>query len=297
VSKLSINMDGFTTSPNENFTLNYSARFNKTGELKGSNKLSLSKNWDFRTTSLNIDAKFHMRDINLLSFKKILDDIIPNELISGILFYDGVINLKSSVFKGENKILIKNFKLGRSTKVFSVIPVKTATELLKTGDGDLIFDIPISGDFDNPKFNLYGVFVDEIMNILIRVTKSPLTILNSVLHFKHGKIKRINYEYLSIKPKDDEALEKVVSLLKEDDKLKVKIILSTNTVAESKVYKKKHSSVNKSNITNIEMKRKKYIENYFLKNGVLKDSYTEISLFDSEDAIGIIEFYSPIEEE
>ncbi|RUA09395.1 MAG: hypothetical protein DSY38_00665, partial [Fusobacteria bacterium] len=283
---INFKVDNFTSSPNKKIKVEFSNKFDGSGNISGKTDIILTKNWDFRGKNINLDGEIKLKDINLLAFKELAKESFPNEIDSGNLSYEGSIKIDNGVFTGKNKITIKNLKLGKKTKVESYIPIKASLELMKQSNGNIVLDIPLSGNLNDPSFHLKKVFMDELINILKKVGSSPITIMSSIFNLKEGEIKIFDYEYLSEKPKNTSDLDKIAKLLEENHGIKVKFILSTNMNEEKKASK----TTSNKNPENILERRKEFMRDYF-KSKKLDDLVEiRISAFGSEKPISSIEF-------
>ena len=281
LTNIDVKVDNFTSAPNKKITFKLTSDFNRSGDIKGNGSLILRNNWDFRPKTLTLHSNLELIDINLLVFKELAKENLPNELVSGTLTYRGNTNLKDGIFDGKNNFILKNFYLGKKTEVSSPVPLKVSTELMKNVHGNIVLDVPISGDFNDPKFSLNKVFVHEIINLLMNVTSSPIKIMNTVFNLKEGEIKKINYNYLEVKPIEMVDLSKIAKILGENDNLKVKFILATNSEEED---------------SKILEKRKAYLKSYFKDKKVEDLVEVKISNFDSEKAESSVELIVDTEE-
>lgn len=291
IKNININSNNFTSQKNKNFDVYIHGELKTGGAVTSKVKGHLKNNWDFQPTSLNAEGKVDIGNLNLHVFKGILEESIPNYLESGKFFYNSTVTLKDSKFKSSNHIELKKLYLGSRTKVNSVIPVKLATQLLKDSNGNIVVEIPIHGDFSNPKFNIYKVLLGQVQSLLLKVTNSPITILKSVFNLKDGEVKRLNYKLLNIEPNDKKDLERITDLLSSSDKLKATFTLSTNKDLEEKQYIKESSkNLKPDTIEKLQISRQEYLKNYFKEKGVLNSISIKLSNKESEKPLTVIEF-------
>lgn len=82
-----------------------------------------------------------------------------------------------------NRVFIDQFTFG--DKVDSPdatgLPVKLAVSLLQDRKGQINLDLPVSGSLDDPKFSVWGVVLDIVVNLLTKAATAPFALLGSLL--------------------------------------------------------------------------------------------------------------------
>jgi len=71
------------------------------------------------------------------------------------------------------------------------LPLKFALSILQNRDGDMVLDIPVSGEIDNPKFDFTQIIKAAISNVLKKVITAPFALLGSI--FGAGKGEDLSY--------------------------------------------------------------------------------------------------------
>jgi len=76
-----------------------------------------------------------------------------------------------------NHFLIDQFELGERVENPDAIslPLKLAVTLLKDRNGKIKMDVPISGDLDNPQFNIGSIVAEALVNAIGKVLSSPFS--------------------------------------------------------------------------------------------------------------------------
>ena len=60
------------------------------------------------------------------------------------------------------------------------LPVKLGLALLKDRRGEIHLDVPITGQIDDPKFNIWRIVFQVIKNLLVKAVTSPFSLLSSL---------------------------------------------------------------------------------------------------------------------
>ncbi|MGB6128180.1 MAG: DUF748 domain-containing protein, partial [Psychrilyobacter sp.] len=303
VRNVEIDIKKFTTANKNNFSGDLKADLTGDGKLKFTFFSSLEKNWNFSPTSLNMDGDIEVVKLNLLDFKKIILKNLPNEIDNGKLNYSSKFNLNKGKIVGSNLILIEKIKIGKATEKNSLVPLKLGVNILKDRNDNLKLEIPISGNFNNPKFNIYQVILEALKNILIKAVASPADFVWSSFDIGDEKDLFVEYEYLNsnFENKDNETLEKVAEILENKEPINIIFTLFTDKEIEKNLLntKLKKEMLLKKNIKNeiLEEKinklieeRKEKIETYFRNKKLESRIKVQISDVSRDKPITSIEF-------
>ena len=229
-----VDINDFTTEKNKVFNGDITSDLTGNGKFKFKFLSSLEKKWDFSPVSLNIEGQLDIFNLNFLDFKKIISENLPNEIDNGKLNYNFNISLNKGKLKGENLIFVEDINIGKKTDVNSLIPLKLGVNILKDRDDNLKLNLPISGDFNNPKFKIYIVVLEALKNILVKAVASPADFILSAFNIEKEKDLFIEYEYLdsNYEVKDNSTLEKVVDILDKKEDIKIVFTIFTDKEIE-----------------------------------------------------------------
>lgn len=290
IKEILVDMDNFTTEKNKEFSGRMEGGLTGTGRAEAEFVSSLERDWDFNPTSFNIEGNFEISNLDLLDFREYLSTRLPNEIDSGKLYYKGDVSLEKGKFKGENLITVKTVYIGDNTQVKSVVPLKLAVNILKDRKGNLELDVPVSGDFNDPKFGVYKVVLQAIRNILIKAATSPVNILSKTFRLGTGNVISLEYDYLATTPnvKYRSTLKKVVQMMEEKEEVDVVFTLFTNREEEKRVLNEKLREEKffkrdtkdeelEEKVDEIMEERKREIEDYFKGRLLEKRVKVEIS--------------------
>ncbi|GLI56311.1 hypothetical protein PM10SUCC1_18250 [Propionigenium maris DSM 9537] len=231
---IEVAMKDFTSERDREFTLLLEGGLTGLGRFKSESAMSLVEDWDFTATGLNVDGRFNISNLDLVDFNPILKKNLPNEIKSGRVFYQGEIKMDAGSFRGENVIRVKNIHPGESTGNNPALPLKLGINLLKDRNNNLLLDVPVYGDFNDPQFRIYRVVLQAMKNLIVRAAASPLTMITKTLGLSEERVSTISYDYLSSELTEDEAkkLDEISKVLELKDGVEVKLVLFTDLERE-----------------------------------------------------------------
>jgi len=117
----------------------------------------------------------------------------------GLLNLDLQYTIKDSQLQGNNQVLIDQLKLGDkvdSDKAVDV-PLELALALLTDANGVIDMQVPVSGDIDNPEFNVGSVISKAFINIITKAVTAPFTLLANLVGSEED-LQRVNFAIGSV---------------------------------------------------------------------------------------------------
>jgi hypothetical protein len=90
--------------------------------------------------------------------------------------------VKKRKLDAKHKIIIDQLQLGEhvDSPDATGLPVKLAIALLKDRNGVIDLDIPVSGNLDDPKFKVWPIIWQVVVNLLTKIVTSPFALLGSL---------------------------------------------------------------------------------------------------------------------
>jgi hypothetical protein len=91
--------------------------------------------------------------------------------------------LENSLIKGSNHIVVQQLQLGervRSPKMID-LPLRLAIALLTDANGVMDLGVDISGNLDNPQFDLGGIIWKAFRNVIVKAVTAPFRLLGSLV--------------------------------------------------------------------------------------------------------------------
>ena len=208
------------------------------------------------TEKLNINLDMQLKEVSLPSLSSYLKNTLGFELQSGQLNNDLKIEINNDKLSGRSKLFVAGLKMSaaenyeqNTIKEGTAMPLNTALNLLKDGDGNLKLKIPISGDISDPSFGLSSFTALVIRKAAMRQTKSYLintfvpyasvvtVALTGAEYLLKVRFEPLNYDAMQVEIQESQKkyIDQLVNLLRDKKKLKVKTcsISTLNDIATS----------------------------------------------------------------
>ena len=138
--------------------------------------------------------------------------------------------------RAENKLTIDQFTFGDATNSpdATKMPVKLGIAVMRDRDGQIVFDVPVEGNLDDPNFRLGRVIGRAIMNVLTKLITSPFKLLGGL--FGGGDADLSFAEFApgaaTLAPADTKKLDVLAKSLYERPALKLSIAGAVDTLAD-----------------------------------------------------------------
>ncbi len=176
ISDISGSVTNLSTEKASDAKIDVNAKINNYAPAKIGGSINLLEATPFADISLKLN------DMDLTSMSPYTGKYIGYNVRKGKLTLDlsyliELINLNSL-----NNLLVNQFELGERVESPDAIkaPIKLGLALLKDRKGNIKLDVPISGRIDDPKFNIGGIIVQAIKNIIVKAATSPFKFIASV---------------------------------------------------------------------------------------------------------------------
>jgi hypothetical protein len=128
--------------------------------------------------NLGIDCK----NVNLTPFTPYMEKFAGYPLQRGKLLVGLHYNIAQSQLGASNHIIVNGMTLGgRNNSPDAVkLPVKLGIALLKDREGNIILDVPLSGNLKDPSFRVWPIIWQVVGNLFAKAATAPFTLLGSL---------------------------------------------------------------------------------------------------------------------
>ena len=135
------------------------------------------------SSNVDSDVTLQFKSIDLTPISPYMGKYAGFPVQKGKLHLDLHWRLSSQELKAENKVVIDRLTLGQHTKSpeATKLPVKLALALLTDRHGKIDLDVPLSGRLDDPKFSVWPIVGQVVMNLLGKAATSPFTLLSKLV--------------------------------------------------------------------------------------------------------------------
>ena len=92
-------------------------------------------------------------------------------------------HLENNQLKGSNHVIIDQLQLGQASDsdLATSLPIKLAIALLQDSDGVIDLGVEVSGDVDDPDFNLGAIIWHTISNIITKAVTAPFSFISGLV--------------------------------------------------------------------------------------------------------------------
>ena len=132
---------------------------------------------------LFVDMKVSFGDIELSPMTPYAGTYLGYMVDKGKLYLDLMYHIENKQLTSENRLFIDQLTFGdrvqsdRATK----LPVRLAIALLKDSRGEIHLDLPVTGRIDDPKFSVWKVIGQILMNLVEKAATAPFKLLGALL--------------------------------------------------------------------------------------------------------------------
>ena len=152
------------------------------GNLENHSPLRITGKINPLREDLFVDVKLSFTDIDLSPMSPYAETYLGYILKQGKLFLDLQYHIENKKLISENRIRVDQFTFGdqvKSDKATS-LPVKLGLALLKDRHGEIHLDVPVMGQIDDPKFNIWRIVFQVLKNLLVKAVTAPFSLLSSL---------------------------------------------------------------------------------------------------------------------
>ena len=163
-------------------------KLNKRGKLQAELGINPSDPYELKVNY--VITNFQLSDLNIFSLH-----YVGYPILLGNMYYKGNTVIKGRQLASENKLIVRNAQLGKKSGGIMNLPLKLALYLLKDIHGDIILDLPLTGDLNDPKTKVGRLVWQTLKNVVVKVVASPFIALSGLLGVEPAEVKGIEFDY------------------------------------------------------------------------------------------------------
>lgn len=211
IRSLDGNLSTLSTSSSEPSSVNLAGQVDEFGEARIEGTLDP---WDF-TQSADISMIF--RNLKMSSLTPYTIQYAGYAIEEGRLDLDLEYVLDRRKLRGDNNVVVRQLMLGEKvgTPDGTSLPLKLAVALLTDSQGVIDVDLPVSGDLDDPTFEISGIVWKAIGNLITRIVTSPFRFLGGLVGVESEDFGTLSFQAgrADITPPDREQLTKLAEAM------------------------------------------------------------------------------------
>ena len=128
------------------------------------------------------DIKLSFKDIEMSTVTPYTSKYLGYPITKGKLNFNVAYLIDQKKLSAENKIFFDQLTFGDRVESPEAIkaPVPLAVSLLTDRNGQINLDIPLSGSLDDPKFRIWPIVWQVLVNIITKAVMAPFSLLSSL---------------------------------------------------------------------------------------------------------------------
>ena len=167
--------------------------------------------------SASTDISVQFRNVDMPRLNPYTTKFAGRKIDAGRLALDLHYRLDSGRLAGDNSVRIEKLKLGEKVDYPGAmdLPLGLAVALLTGPDGSIKLDMPVSGNVDDPQFDIGGVVMKTFANLIGKLAASPFNLLGRLVGMDSEKLDRVEFRPGSaeVAPPEQEKLAKLAEAL------------------------------------------------------------------------------------
>jgi hypothetical protein len=135
----------------------------------------------FSGTQTN-EIKVSVKDVDLTPTSPYAGKFAGYRIARGKLNVELEYEIVGKKLSSKNVITLDQFTFGEKVDSAEAthLPVRLAVAIMKDRDGEIVLDVPVDGNLDDPQFRVRKVIARAIVNILEKVATSPFSLLGAM---------------------------------------------------------------------------------------------------------------------
>jgi hypothetical protein len=152
------------------------------GNLRNQSPLSITGKINPLRGDLFVDMKVSFSDIELSPLTPYSGTYLGYTVDKGKLFLDLMYHIENKQLTSDNRVFIDQLTFGEAVESDKAtkLPVRLAIALLKDSKGEIHLDLPVTGRTDDPKFSVWKVIGQILMNLLEKAATAPFKLLGAL---------------------------------------------------------------------------------------------------------------------
>ncbi|HZM33930.1 MAG TPA: DUF748 domain-containing protein [Burkholderiales bacterium] len=169
-------VSGFSTAPGQAAQVRLNGRVQPYGMARIRGSIDLSS----PTSLADITASF--RNLRMQAFNPYVAKFAGYRIASGTVSAELGYEMKEGRLVGENSLVFEEMQLGEKVESASAldVPLELAVALLADSRGRIKLDIPVTGNLNDPKFDLGAIVARAVGNTLRKIVTAPFRVLAGI---------------------------------------------------------------------------------------------------------------------
>jgi len=184
----------------------------------------------------NFDLQYHLSKLPVSIFNPYTIAYTSYPLDRGTIDLKGTWNVRNSIIKSNNHLLIIDPRVSRRMKNKNTkwMPIPLLMAFIREGSNVIDYEIPISGDLKNPKFQFRDVFLDLLTNIFVKPPTTPyrIQVKNIELEIEKSLTMKWEMRNSSLAPDQEKFIKRMADFLKKNPEASITVYPQLYTLKE-----------------------------------------------------------------
>jgi hypothetical protein len=270
-NKIALSVDSISSTANW-LTAFSTMQLNNRGKLKAELGINPSDPYELKIDY--VITNFQLNDLNVISRY-----YVGYPFVVGNMYYKGKTVITARQLSSENKLIIRNAKLGKKHGGLMNIPLKLALYVLKDVHGDITLDLPVSGDLNDPKIKVGKLVWQVLKNFIVKIAASPFRAMAGLVGVNPDEIKGIEFNYADTTLTDRhlKRIKLYTELEKKKPDMKVELAYYNDPVLENQEIAVEEAGKLFNAATGADFRKEKAKFTAFLAEKLKSDTVTVIS--------------------
>jgi len=226
LSEISLDFDEINSNTNWLETTSQ-MKLNHRGNLKAEIKVDPMNPMEIELYYVITD--FQLSDLNIYSTY-----YAGVPVLYGDMYYKSETTIHNGIIDSKNELVLRDVELGEQSGGIVDLPIKFALFILKDKNGNIVLDIPVEGNLNEPGMNIKAIVWDTFKGFIGKIAASPFKALGNMLGVDPNDIKEIEYNYLDtvLTEKKQKQLDLLLELESKKDGLDIELVYFNDLAKE-----------------------------------------------------------------
>lgn len=217
------------SSKSQNLEFNISSILNTSGKMNG----SLTVNPDgFRDIKIN----YTVADLKISDFNPYSSYYVAHPFVDGVCYYTTNSSIDNRFLRSDNNLEIRKIIVGKKEKNATAVdlPIRLAVALLRDVNGNIVVDVPVEGNLDDPKYRLGPIIWQVFKNLILKAVAAPGKLLAKKSGVDEKYLEGFEWQLLQTELDDEQkkALDAVAKTLTAAPEMNIEFVRIYNVPRE-----------------------------------------------------------------
>jgi hypothetical protein len=200
---------------------------NLTGKLEHQSPLEITGKINPLRKDLFVDLKVRFKDIDLVRMNPYSQKYVGYKIQKGKLFLDLDYLIVEKKLESQNRVLFDQLTLGEKVNSPDApdLPIKLGIAILKNRQGQIVLELPVTGNIDDPQFDFGKIIWGALSNLFTKILTAPFALLGDLFGGAGGDDVFLAFDAggASLSKSEEESLAKLAKALYDRPGLEIEL--------------------------------------------------------------------------